>query len=115
MEHEIKLRLKWRQTWPDREQDFVASASGYDGPVGRIYEQQKPGSGDIHWFWAFQASAGEVSRNIGTTSGHEATAREAAREVEQCWFAAIKGTSLENAVPEATVPTNAYAAAKARA
>lgn len=114
MEPEIKLRLRWRQTWPDREQDFVAEAAGYQGSIGRIYEQLKAGTLDKHWFWSFQAYSGEVSRNIGATTGHESTAREAAREVERCWFAAIKGTVLENAVPDAA-PVNRFAAAKGKA
>jgi len=113
MEHEIELRLKWRHTWPDREQDFVAEAPGYSGSVCRIYESLKAGSTATHWFWAMNAHGYEISR-AGRTSGYEATARQAARAAEDGWFAAIRGTSLEHVVPEAA-PANSYAAAKGRA
>lgn len=109
-DHEITFRLKWRPTWPDREQDFVAEAAGYSGPVGRIYESLKPGGLDTYWFWAMNAHGHEISRNAGDTSGYEATPRQAAKRVEDSWFAAIKGSSLDVPAPSG----NAYAAAKGR-
>lgn len=112
MEPEIELRLKWRQTWPNKDADYVAEHHGYDGPVGRIYKSVKPGSLESDWFWAMNAFGAEISRNISTLSGHAASPREAARLVEDSWFEAIKGTSLDVLAPAVTA--NAYAAAKHR-
>jgi hypothetical protein len=108
------LRLKWRQTWEDKDADYVAEAPTYNGSVGRIYRHDTGGFLKGSWFWAFQAHSDEVSRNIGDTSGYEGSARAAAGRVEQCWFLSIKGTRHE--VPEPARPrVNAYAAAKGRA
>lgn len=111
----IALRLKWRATWPDKEADFVAEASTYDGPVGRIYLHDTGGYQNGNWFWAFQAAGDEVSRNVGDTSGYEPSARAAARRVESAWFLAIAGTRHETPETVPPVPTvNSYAAAKGR-
>jgi hypothetical protein len=37
-DHDIVLKLRWKHTWPDREDDFAAEAEGCDGPVGRLYK-----------------------------------------------------------------------------
>jgi hypothetical protein len=40
LDHEIKLKLHWRHTWEDRDDDFVAeppAGCSYKGTVGRIY------------------------------------------------------------------------------
>lgn len=110
-----RLRLKWRQTWEDREADYVAEAPGYNGSVGRIYfVPEHHGPQAQKWFWAFQAFGDDISRNVGDTSGYEPSARAAAGRVEQCWFLAIKGTRHDT--PEPVRPkVNAYAAAKGRA
>ncbi|MER8571287.1 hypothetical protein NKG99_07555 [Mesorhizobium sp. M1409] len=51
MADDIELRLKWRQTWPDKEADFVAESSIRHGSVGRIYRfDHGPSAGQ--WFWA---------------------------------------------------------------
>lgn len=113
-EQEIQLRLRWRHTWPDRPNDFVAEAPGYSGSVGRIYlieENHGPHGGK--WFWAFQALGPEISRNIGNVKGYEPSPRQAAKCVEDAWFAAIKGSSLEN-LQTPSAPKSAYAAAKGR-
>jgi hypothetical protein len=113
----IPLRLRWAATWPDKDADFSAEAPGYNGPVGRIYLHSTGGFQNGRWFWAFQAAGGEISRNIGDTSGYEDSARAAARRVESAWFLAIRGTRHdlpEEAAPPARPPVNAYAAAKAR-
>ncbi len=112
-DHDIHLRLRWRHTWADREDDYAAEAPGYPGSVARIYRALIGGqSVEAHWFWSMTAHEGEVSRG-GTTSGYEPTARRAAKAAEESWFEAIRGTSLEHCVPEAAI--NAYAAAKGRA
>ena len=105
----IPLRLRWRQTWLDRENDFAAEATAYKGSVGRIYQHDHgPTAGK--WFWAFNAFGDDISRNIGAVSGYADSARLAAKAVEDCWFAAIKGSRLDVPEPQG----NAYAAAKAR-
>lgn len=110
----ITLRLRWRPTWPDKESDYAAEALGYDGSVGRIYLHDTGGNMQGHWFWAMNAHGADISRNIGDLSGYEPSPRQAARRVEQAWFAAIRGGKLAD-VPAATEPpVNAYAAAKGR-
>lgn len=105
---EITLRLRWRQTWPDRDDDYAAIVDGHDGPVCRIFRTAAPGDGA--WCWAMVAEAYDISR-AGTTSGFERSPRRAARAAEAAWFAAIRGTAREHSV---MVPpaVNAYAAAK---
>lgn len=108
-DHEIELKLHWRHTWPDKEDDFVAEAPTYDDSVGRIYKSLKAGSLDHHWFWAMNAHGFDISR-AGTLSGYEASPRKAAKAVEDAWFQAIRGSSHEVAPPT----KNSYAAAKGR-
>ncbi|WP_137113313.1 hypothetical protein [Mesorhizobium sp. GR13] len=103
------LRLNWRQTWPETEADYFAVADGYDEAVGRIF---KGTGGQMKglWFWSMTANGPEISRNIGELCGTALSARGAARLVEDVWFDAIRGTSLDRPAPH----RNGYAAAKAR-
>jgi len=111
-DHEIALKLRWRHTWDDKDNDYVAETDAYQGSVGRIYLHDSGGHLNGNWFWAMNAHGPEVSRNIEPLSGYEPSPRRAAREVEKAWFAAIRGSSLDTQSP---VPSkNAYAAAKAR-
>lgn len=104
----LPLLLKWRQTWPDKEADYVADASNYNGSVGRIYlYEHGPQKG--MWFWAMNAFGPEISRNVGKLSGVEPSARAAAHMVEEAWFAAIKGSTLDRPIPK----RNAYEMVKA--
>lgn len=103
------LRLKWRQTWPDKEADYCAQAEGYPEAVGRIYMDRNGPLNGI-WFWSMTASGPEISRNAGELNGAATSPRDAARLVEEAWFAAILGTSLDRPAPH----QNAYATAKAR-
>lgn len=64
-DQKTSLGLRWRHTWPDREDDFAAAVDGYGGPVGRIYKERKPGALEDHRFWAMNAHGPEISRNIG--------------------------------------------------
>jgi hypothetical protein len=57
----LPLRLHWRQTWPDKEADYVADADGYTGGVGRIYRYGH-GPQQGLWFWAMNAHGPEISR-----------------------------------------------------
>jgi hypothetical protein len=111
-DHEIALKLHWRHTWDDKDNDFTAEADGYQGSVGRIYLHDSGGHLNGSWFWAMNAFGPEISRNIEPLSGYEPSPRKAAREVERAWFAAISGSILEVTGP--VVAKNAYAAAKAR-
>lgn len=108
-DHEIELKLRWRHTWEEKDNDFVAEAPGYPDSVGRIYESIIPGGTDTHWFWSMNAHGAFISR-AGKNSGYEATPRQAAQQVEKAWFEAIRGSSLDVAPPT----KNAYAAAKGR-
>lgn len=78
------LRLRWRRTWADREDDYVASAPNYTGDVGRIY-RASGGPGDGQWNWFMQALGPGIARSPDQ-SGMAASAREAAAEVERVWF-----------------------------
>lgn len=105
----LPLRLRWRETWPDRPSaDYVAEGEGYAGTIGRIYIYDA-GPQQGMWFWAMHAHGPEISRNVGELHGVEKSPRAAARMVEDAWFAAIKGSSLDRPAPK----RNAYAAAKA--
>ena len=83
MTEPIELRLKWRQTWADRENDFVAKAPGFEGSVGRIFFQLGGINNPDRWFWTMNATVDGVAFS---NSGHAATARDAARHVEDIWF-----------------------------
>jgi hypothetical protein len=104
----LPLRLKWRQSWPDREADYVAHADAYGDIVGRIYRHDS-GEQTGKWFWSMTAFGYEISRNVGRLTGFEVSPRAAARMVEDSWFAAIKGSSLDRPPPK----RNAYDMAKA--
>ena len=109
-DHDIILRLKWRQTWADKENDFTAEAPTYQGTVGRIYLHEA-GPQQGQWFWSMVAHGSEVSRNVGILSGFQPSPRRAAKEVEDSWAAAIRGTIHEQGSKPSS-PMNAYAAAK---
>jgi hypothetical protein len=55
-----------------------------------------------------QADSHETSRNVGELHGVERSARAAAHMVEDAWFKAIRGSSLDLPAPK----WNAYAMAK---
>ena len=104
----LPLRLHWRQMWPERDADYVAEADTYNDLVGRIYRHDDGAQAGM-WFWSMTAFGHEISRNIGKLTGFERSARAAARMVEDAWFAAIKGSSLDRPPPK----RNAYEVAKA--
>jgi hypothetical protein len=104
----LPLRLRWRQTWPDRDADYVADADGYTGGVGRIYRHQH-GPQQGMWFWSLTAHGPEISRAADKLHGVERSPRAAAHMVEDAWFAAIEGSSFDRSPPK----RNAYAMAKA--
>lgn len=110
----ITLRLRWKPTWPDKEADYAAEAPGYDGSVGRIYLHTTGGYQSGSWFWAMNAHGHDISRNVGELSGYEPSPRQAARRVEEAWFAAIRGSRLDVALPPEEPTVNRYAAAKGR-
>ena len=103
----LTLRLRWRETWPDRSADYVAEAAGYTGTIGRI-SVYDAGPQQGMWFWAMNAHAPEISRNVGELHGVEKSPRAAARMVEDAWFAAALGSSLDHPAPT----LNAHARAK---
>ena len=67
------LKLKWRPTWPDKADDFSGSISA--------------GSEAAHWRWFCH---GELpGGRLGAGSGSEWSPRQAAAELETCWFDAL--------------------------
>jgi hypothetical protein len=104
----LPLRLHWRLTWPDKDADYVADADGYIGGVGRIYRHEHgPQKGG--WFWAMNAHGPEISRAADKLHGVERSPRAAAHMVEDAWFEAIRGSSLDRPAPR----RNTYDMAKA--
>lgn len=106
----IALSLKWRKTWDDKENDFVAEAPGLSGSVGRIF-MMDGGSSDLRgqWYWTMNAM---LDRVVFSDSGHEPTAREAAREVEAVWFERGEPALMKQTGQKPSA--NAYALAKGR-
>ena len=83
-------RLRWRKTWPDVADDFVAEAAGHPDPVGRIY--RTVGSDETRrWAWSLTAFGAGIHRPA-VSSGGAASPREAARDVEEAWFTATRAT-----------------------
>jgi hypothetical protein len=102
LDHEIKLKLRWRHTWSDKDDDFVAelpAGCAYSGTVGRIYKHFKPGGEGYYWLWAMNAWGHGILRVAGKLDGYEDTPRMAAKQVEDSWFDAVRGTSLDVSVP----------------
>jgi len=107
----ITLVLKWTKTWEERENDFVARSPVFEASVGRI-QLIEHGPQRDSWSWSLTAAGEHVRREgIGALTGFEPSPREAARAVENAWFAAIKGTPLDVAEPQKP-SKNSYAAAK---
>lgn len=80
---EIELKLKWRKTWTDREDDFVAvGVPGVHGDIGRIHKHLGGPQGD-RWGWEIHARLPTLVLN---DKGTEDTAREAAKRIEDLWF-----------------------------
>jgi hypothetical protein len=76
------LRLKWRKTWPEVENDFAARTETGE-PVGRIYRHDTGGS-EPSWFWSMHGFASAGLK--GTARGRAPSPRDAAGEVEREWF-----------------------------
>lgn len=76
----IKLKYRWVKTWPDAVDDF----SAIDGreTIGRIYKYQTGPQKD-RWFWTMTVLS--ENRETIACDGIEATAREAARQVETAY------------------------------
>jgi len=102
----LPLRLHWRQTWPDREADYVAEAPGQSKSVGRIMLIDG-GPQQGMWEWAMHGFG--PNNRIGTSHGVERSARAAAYMVEDAWFDLIRGSALHVPAPK----RNAYEMAKA--
>lgn len=107
----IELRLGWKKTWADRENDFVGHAPNFDHTVGRI-QLIEHGPQQNSWSWSLTAAGEHVQREgIGALTGVELSPREAARAVENAWFTAVKGSPLDEGEPKKP-SKNSYAAAK---
>ena len=76
MTEPIPLKLRWRHTWDDVEHDFSGFDRGTGKYVGRIYIWATGGLNKGQWSWFF-----------GGSSGTAPTAREAAKAIEDLWFA----------------------------
>ncbi|MGN6145681.1 MAG: hypothetical protein ACTHOP_19065 [Mesorhizobium sp.] len=93
-EPSIALRLVWQETVANRKADYSAFSPVYQGAVGRIFRFD---SAEMQgqWVWSMTADGYDISHNIGHCSGHERSPRRAAKCVEDAWFAAIQGSSLD--------------------
>lgn len=63
-----------------------------------------------HGYGLCRRTVTEISRNFGELHGVERSARAAAHMVEDAWFKAIRGSSLDTPAPQ----RNAYAMAGSR-
>lgn len=93
-----ELRLKWRKTWPDRENDFAAFSPRVKHGVGRIYLHNS--GPHPFWFWTMHAT---VANFHGNKAGSAEDARAAAASVEAQWFkmeAMLRDRGLLPAVTE---------------
>ncbi|WP_193178541.1 hypothetical protein [Oricola nitratireducens] len=88
---DIELKLNWRRTWPDRNHDFACAAPEHRGNVGRIcLHAHGPTSGP--WFWSYQGHIPGVTRGADST-GMAPSLREAAKAIEDRWFADFEKAS----------------------
>ena len=73
---DIELKLKWRRTWDDHDNDFSAFDERYKGgEVGRFYlHDSGPTKGQ--WFWYLTAYGRDLKRP-GLDRGYVDSAREA--------------------------------------
>ncbi|CAM5598653.1 hypothetical protein MAUB1S_10123 [Mycolicibacterium aubagnense] len=110
---EIELKLKWRKTWDNVEDDFVAvGVPGVHGDIGRIYKHAG-GPQNARWSWSVYARLPTLMLSDG---GTEDTAREAAKKVEDLWFE--YGQPEADKIDPTTLSArqvNLYALAKGRA
>jgi len=82
----MPLSLIWYRTWPDRPRDF--SCKTKDGiPVGRIYSRLKTTMVTEEWKWSVN---GKHRNHFVLQQGYAATKDEAARMVEDYWFAGLE-------------------------
>jgi hypothetical protein len=95
------LKLKWRHTWPDADNDFVAidRRMAHDGIVGRIYIFTD-GPSKHQWFWSLTAS-GRMVRRPSEDRGYCNSPREAAAKVEAAWFKAVDDIAMD--APEGSI------------
>ena len=78
---ERRFRFTWSRTWPDREQDFVATDG--ERQIGRVY---RIAGVDERWKGGLAAATGN---RLGSTSGIADTRDEACDAVER-QYAAMK-------------------------
>ena len=78
MTDEPAFRLKWRKTWPDKENDFVAH--DHDGiAVGRFYRVEHSPRGP-YWSWTVTAFHARPTHKTGPHHGTvDGSARDGAR------------------------------------
>ena len=82
------IKLKWRRTWSEIDNDFVAIDKRMkDGIVGRIY-LFTDGPSKNQWFWALTAS-GRMIKLPSEDRGYCKYPREAAAKVEAAWFKSV--------------------------
>ncbi|MCQ0986380.1 hypothetical protein [Jiella marina] len=86
MSEEYQPRYKWRQTWPEKGEDYECVWNGIS--VGRIY-RIIGGPQDRMWFWTQYAHQDTPTRIPANSSGViDGTARDAAKIVEEAFDAA---------------------------
>lgn len=77
MAEEIKLKYRWRKTWPDSENDFLGKDG--DETIGRFYLHRA--AEGLRWYWHMQWDAN--GRERVQLSGLCEKPREAAQKIEQ--------------------------------
>lgn len=74
------LRLKWKRTFPDVENDFLGKDPGRKRMFARIYWTNSHAT-ERPWYWTVSAEDRRIA------SGYESAARPAARAAEAAYAA----------------------------
>jgi hypothetical protein len=95
MTEEIKLKYRWRKTWPDQEHDFIGQDD--QETIGRFYKHRA--AEGMRWYWHLQWNA--ERRERVQLSGLCLEPREAAREIERN-YDRLRDTLKQDAAREET-------------
>lgn len=89
MREQITLKYRWRQTWPDKPDDYsgrdpgTLDHAGNPVVIGRFYLAHVPGGMAWRWFMQWMPERGGVL----LPSGIAESEREAARAIEDAYDA----------------------------
>lgn len=88
----IPLRLKWRKTWPDLDDDFCVDAPVGGATIGRVM-MTVGGPKNGQWQWTYQAAIKGLPWQGLEHSGFRPNPREAARGSKKCGSLLLQGVN----------------------